>query len=102
MGVAEEEMLAELFAVVRGDDHVCVPKNPLDFQVLEQATELFIEEGDAIVVTVAGHQDIPFRYQVLVHFHEINKNLAIPWVAGRIPKRPTRPGGAIYGAWASK
>ena len=65
MGVAEEGMLAELFAMVRGDDHVGVAEKPLALQLVEQAAELFIEESDAIVVAVAGHPDVPFRYQFL-------------------------------------
>ena len=53
--MAEDAMIAERFAVVRGDDHQRVVEQPLALELVEQAPELFIEEGDAIVVAVARH-----------------------------------------------
>ena len=61
-------MIAERFSVVRGDDHQCVVEESSSLQLVEQPTELFIEERDAIVVAVAGQQDVPFlTTELLVH-----------------------------------
>ena len=75
--MAEVEVLAELLAVVRGDDHVRVLQEPTPLQLVEQATELVVEEGDAIMVTVAGQPDVPPDDPVLVHRREIAKDPVI-------------------------
>ena len=78
-------------------------EQPLALELAEQPTELFIEESDAIVVAVAGHQEVPLRRSRLVHRDIIEEELGNP--AGpraAIPKRPANPGGGTNGSWASK
>ncbi len=52
-GVAEQSVLAELFAMVRRDDEHGVLQDPLPIQVRDELTELSIHVGDAVVVRVA-------------------------------------------------
>ena len=53
-GVAEELVLAEVFAVVGGDDHQRVVEQAVLVERIEKHAELFIEVRDAVVVGVAG------------------------------------------------
>ena len=67
-------MIAERFPVVPGDDHQRVVEQPLASERVEQPPELVIEEGDAIVVAVPRHQDVPDLFPVLVHVPKSNRN----------------------------
>ena len=101
--MAEVAMIAERFPVVRGDDHQRVVEKPLALELVEQPPELFIEEGDAIVVAVAGHRDVPYPHRVHASSPDNRTgtgNRRGVW--GRIPKRPAYPAGGTYGSWASK
>jgi hypothetical protein len=48
-------MVTERFAVIRGDNHVGILKQALTLQGIEQATELFVEKRNAIVVAVTNY-----------------------------------------------
>ena len=100
--MAEDAVIAERFAMVRGDDHDRVVEEPLALELVEQPAELFIEESDAIVVAVAGHLDVPLRRIALVHRHVIEEELVIPPGPGPDPEAAPNPGGGMYGSWASK
>ena len=47
-------MLAETFPVVRGDDQPGPVQDTAAPQIVEQLADLFIEVGDAIVVSIDG------------------------------------------------
>ncbi len=80
--MAEAAMIAELLPMVRGDDHHGVVEQPLDSQFLEQPTELFIEEGDAVVVAIAGHLDVPLSGRGILQRHVAQEEGVIPWRFG--------------------
>ena len=84
--MAEGTMIAERFPMVRGDDHHGVVEEPPSSQVLEQPAELFIEEGDAIVVAVAGHLEVPFHRRRLVHPHVIEQEVVLSGGPGPDPE----------------
>ena len=60
LAVAENAgVLAETFAVVRGDEQPGIVQNPAPAQLVNQPPELFIEIRDAIVIGVDGECHAP-------------------------------------------
>ena len=51
-------MLAEAFAVVRGDDQPCTLEASAVFQLVDQTTQAFVEVGDAVVISIGGQGDL--------------------------------------------
>ncbi len=74
--MAEDTVSAERFPVVRGDDDQRPVEQPLASQLVEQPAELVVQEGDAIVVAVAGHDHVPSRDHGL-QVSEIGQELII-------------------------
>ena len=84
--VPEDLMIAEPLAVVRGDDHHRVVKQPLAGKFIEQLPELLIEESDAVVVAIACHQKVSCSGRILVDVRVVKKELVVPWVLGADPE----------------
>src|SRR5262249_59705452 len=51
-------MVAEMLAVIRGDDHQGVVEHAPTAEFLEEDTESLVEVRDTIVIDVAGHPDV--------------------------------------------
>ncbi len=101
--VVEHAMLAELLAVVRGDDHQRVPEHPAPIKLVEQRPDLAIEGGDAVVVGVAGQPHVPLAEGRLVAVPVVQEHpiVARP-IRGEARNATPSPSGGTNGSCASR
>ena len=85
-------VLAETFAMVRGDDQPGLLQNPAPLQLVDQLPDLLIEIRDAIVISVGGKCHALGQDRRLVELPPVLDQGALPFVVGLVPEtmKPSR------------
>ena len=91
LAVAENAgVLAETFAMVRGDDQPGLLQNPAPVQLVDQLAELLVEVRDAIVISVGGEGHALGRDRRLVELPPVLDQDALI-VVGRLDPETMKP-----------
>ena len=77
IAMVEHTMLPELFSMVRRDDHQGVLQHANAVELVQQRPDLPVQEGDAIVVTVAGQLHVPGANVSLILIPVVQEHLVI-------------------------
>ena len=70
VAVGPHPPLAEVFAMIRGDQHDGVPKVASALELVEQATQLLIQVGQLGIIEVAGIRILPVADKTLAELRK--------------------------------
>ena len=75
--VEEQEVIAQVLAVIRGDDHQGIVEHAAPAELLKEHPQPPIEIRNAIVIDIGGHPHVVVRESRLVERVPENEGLAV-------------------------